>query len=116
MKVQKPMADPKTTKKPLSEVEELRSSAQEWSRVATHWMTQHDKILDFIRADPERLRAFHAWKSWESDLKTDPALLRMLYRSAVTTMTETEIREQRISWVIGQTGATRKQVEKGTEL
>jgi hypothetical protein len=43
--------------------------------------------------------------------KTDPALIRMLYRMAATSMTVDEIREQRISWVIGQTGATRKQVE-----
>jgi hypothetical protein len=46
-----------------------------------------------------------------SETKTDPALLRALYRSAAVIMTEEEIREQRISWVIGQTGATRAQVE-----
>jgi len=46
-----------------------------------------------------------------SETKTDPALLRALYRNAAVIMTEDEIREQRISWVIGQTGATRAQVE-----
>lgn len=44
-------------------------------------------------------------------MNTDPTLLQLLYLRAPLRMTEAEVREQRISWVIGQTGATREQVE-----
>jgi hypothetical protein len=48
-----------------SELEAVRASAQEWASIAEHWMHRHDKLLDFIRADPDRLKALHAWQSWE---------------------------------------------------
>jgi ribosomal protein RSM22 (predicted rRNA methylase) len=49
-----------------AEVEKVRKSAQEWAQVAEHWMNRHDEMSAFLRADPSRLRAWEAWKSWST--------------------------------------------------
>jgi hypothetical protein len=58
-----------TTEAP-SELEAVRASAQEWASIAEQWMHRHDNLLDFIRADPDRLKALHAWHidalSWQA--------------------------------------------------
>jgi hypothetical protein len=45
-----------------------------------------------------------------SDIVTDPLLLASLRAAAVLHMPAAELREQCISFVIGQTGATREQI------
>lgn len=54
-----------TAAQPATEIDEVRKSAQEWAKCAEYWMNRHDKLLAFIRADPARLIALHAWESLE---------------------------------------------------